>query len=73
MTIDQLNERLALYLAAERKILEGNQSYTVNGVTYDRANLGQVRAEIASLSQQIFLLDAGGNYGVQSVLFGGRR
>jgi hypothetical protein len=73
MTIDQLNERLALYLAAERKILEGNQSYTVNGVTYDRAHLGQVRAEIASLSQQIFLLDAGGNYGVQSVLFGGRR
>jgi hypothetical protein len=73
MTLEELKERLALYLTAERKILEGNQSYTVNGVTYDRAQLGQVRTEIASLSQQIYMLENGGAFGCQSVFFGGRR
>lgn len=73
MTLEELKERLALYLVAERKILEGNQSYTVNGVTYDRASLSHIRNEIADLNQQIYMLENGGAFGCQSVFFGGRR
>lgn len=73
MTLEELKERLALYLTAERKILEGNQGYTVNGVTYERANLGFIRKEISDLHQQIYALENGGAFGCQSVFFGGRR
>lgn len=56
MTLAELQARLALYLAAEAKILEG-QEYTIgDGSTarrLRRADLAEVRAEIASLSQQV--------------------
>lgn len=73
MTEAEILERLSLYLAAERKILEGNQSWTVAGVTYSRAELSQVRAEIARLRQELLLIQSGGSYGCQPVVFGGRR
>ena len=73
MTEAEILERLALYLDAERKILEGNQSYTVAGVSYGRAELAQVRAEITRLYQELDLARRGGSYGSQSVIFGGRR
>ena len=73
MTEAEILERLALYLAAERKILEGNQSWTVAGVSYSRADLGQVRSEIARLRQELTVIQTGGSYGCQPVIFGGRR
>lgn len=73
MTEAETLERLALYIAAEKKILEGNQSYSIAGVTYGRAELSQVRAEIVRLRQDLDCLQNGGSYGCQPVIFGGRR
>lgn len=42
------NERLKLYVQAERAILAG-QSYTIGNRTMTRANLSEVRAAIDSL------------------------
>lgn len=44
-------DRLALYLAAEKAILSGHQSYTVDGMTFTRADLFRVQQMIASLRQ----------------------
>lgn len=56
MTLEQMQTRLDAYLAAETKILEG-QEYTIgDGSTarrLRRADLAEVRAEIARLDQQI--------------------
>ena len=53
MTLQELkNDRLKRYLEAEQKILL-NQSYTLEGRTYTRANLDTVRKAIQDL------LDAG--------------
>ena len=46
-------ERLALYLRAERAILLGHQSYSIEGLTYTRADLGRVQAVIASLRARL--------------------
>jgi len=73
MTEAEILERLSLYLAAERKILEGNQSYSVSGVTYSRADLAQVRAEITRLRAELDMVQNNGSYGCQQVVFGGRR
>lgn len=73
MTESEILERLSLYLAAERKIIEGNQSWSVAGVSYTKADLSQVRAEIARLRQELSLVQSGGSYGCQPVVFGGRR
>lgn len=73
MTEQQIIDRLALYLKAETSILEGNQSYSVSGMTYTRADLGQVRAEINRLRQDLAMVQNAGSYGCQSVVFGGRR
>lgn len=48
-------ERLAVYLAAEQAILRGNQSYTVDGHTFTRADLGQIQNAIARLRQSVAL------------------
>lgn len=42
------NERLRLYLEAEKAVLL-NQSYTIAGQTYTRANLATIRAAIDDL------------------------
>lgn len=73
MTEAEILERLALYLNAEKKILEGSQSYSIAGVTYGRAELSQVRAEIVRLRQELDIIQNGGSYGCQPVIFGGRR
>ena len=73
MTEAEILERLALYLAAERKILEGNQSYSIGGVTYGRAELSQVRSEINRLRAELAVVQSGGSFGCQPVIFGGRR
>lgn len=47
--LDVVNKRLALYLEAESKILEGAQSYTIGSKTLERANLKEVREMIDNL------------------------
>lgn len=47
--IDVINARLALYLDAESKILEGAQSYTIGSKTLQRANLKEIREMIDNL------------------------
>lgn len=74
MTLAELKARLVLYLAAETKILEGNQSITLpGGTSYGRADLGQIRAEISRLRMEIDTLENGGSFGCRPVIFGGRR
>lgn len=48
-------ERLAAYLEAERAILLGHQSYTVDGHTFTRADLGQIQAAVARLRRSVAL------------------
>ena len=56
MTLEQLQARLAIYLAAEAKILT-KQEYTIGAGQDVRrlryADLAEVRAEIKSLTDQI--------------------
>lgn len=47
-----VNERLALYLAAERNILEGAQMYTVGGNQKVNASLKEVRDTIKMLQKE---------------------
>ena len=72
MTEQEILDRLALYKAAEAKIVDGNQSYTIAGVTYTRADLAQVRAEIAKLRNELIIAQNGGSLGCRPVVFGGR-
>ncbi|WP_303997102.1 DUF6148 family protein [Megamonas hypermegale] len=44
-----LNERLKLYLEAERVLNTAGQSYTIGSRTLTRANLSEVRAQIDKL------------------------
>lgn len=60
MTREQLQARLDAYLAAELKILKGQEYVIGQGETsrrLRRADLEQVRAEIKSLSDQIDAID----------------
>ncbi len=63
-----------MYLAAEKAVMEGNQSYsTPDGMSYTRPDLRTIRAEIKSLRQEIAMQQNGGSYGTQQIVFGGRR
>lgn len=44
-----LNERLKQYIAAEKAILIGGQSYRIGNRTLTRADLGEIRSEIRAL------------------------
>lgn len=66
-------ERLALYRAAEKTILEGNQSYTIGTQQFTRANLGQVQTVIRTLEQQLIQLSSNGRLSHSQAVFGGRR
>lgn len=70
-----LQDRLALYLEAEIKILEGNQSWSApNGMTYTRGNLFALQQQIEKLEAEIAILSptTSANYNAQSFVFGGR-
>ena len=47
-------ERLALYLAAEKRVLLG-QSYTIGNRQLTRANLAEIRKAITALKEEIAL------------------
>jgi len=77
MTLQELQDRLALYLAAEKKLLEGNQEWEIDGERFRRVDLENVQAEIRRLRNEIEIIqrtEAGGGlfYTTQAV-FGGRR
>jgi hypothetical protein len=72
-TLTELQERLALYKAAEQRILETGQAYTLGGQQYTRANLGQIQAMIRTLEQQITTLSSSGRLSHAQTVFGGRR
>jgi hypothetical protein len=51
--LDRLKERLALYLDAEKAILEGAQSYQIGTRQLSRATLFRVQDEIPKLEKEI--------------------
>jgi flagella basal body P-ring formation protein FlgA len=60
MLIPTAQERLSWYYTAERKILRGQEVETADGEKLTRANLGQVRAEIARLEGVVHRASQGG-------------
>ncbi|MFM1991330.1 MAG: hypothetical protein RJA99_4287 [Pseudomonadota bacterium] len=56
-TLQQLRDRLTLYLEAEAKILSG-QSYQLGDRRMQRADLSEVRQQIDVLSSQIARLES---------------
>ena len=54
-----MNERLRQYLAAEKAILVGGQSYRIGNRTLTRADLAEIRAEIRSLVAAGAVVDDG--------------
>lgn len=73
MTITELQDSLALYIAAEKKILEGNQSWTVGNQSFTKADLGDIRRAITSLRNELFIKQNGGGFGCSQVVLAGRR
>lgn len=49
MSNNWLNERLRQYVAAEKAVLVGGQSYTIGNRRLTRADLAEIRAEIKCL------------------------
>ena len=72
-TTSEIQERLALYKAAEKKILEGNQSWSVKGKSFTKADLPAIQMEIRRLEQQLAMANNGGQFSVGQVVFAGRR
>ena len=73
-TITMLEERLALYLAAEKQVLEANQRVeTPDGMSYDRGSISQLRREIKSIRNELAYLKDPSSFGAQTFIFGGRR
>jgi hypothetical protein len=61
--LTQVNERLTLYYAAERKILEG-QSYEIGTRKLTRADLNYVTSQIETLKKQKYELEAALSTGI---------
>ncbi|MDH5525161.1 MAG: hypothetical protein OEY01_14390 [Desulfobulbaceae bacterium] len=72
-TLTELQERLALYKAAEKAILEHSQEYQVGKRRLTRASLPEIRSEINNLEARIAATQNGGLFGHSVTVFGGRR
>ncbi len=72
-TVAEIQERLALYKAAEQAILEGGQSYRLGDLTLTRADLAMVREEIRALELRLAAARNNGRLSHSTVVFGGRR
>ncbi len=73
-SVTELKERLALYLAAEKVVLESNQSYQIGQQSYTKANLAMLQAEIRRIEARLELLEQQhGSYSAKQVIIGGRR
>ncbi len=72
-SIAEVQERLAMYRAAERAILENNQSYQIGSQVFSKANIMFVQRQIDKLEEHLYILQGGGSAGCRPVVFGGRR
>lgn len=63
-------QRLQAYLDCEQAILAGHQSYSLDGMTFTRADLYRVQQAISSLRSQLASEQAaasgGGAFGIQT-------
>lgn len=57
ITLAQAEAQLALYLAAEAAVL-AKQSYTINGRSLTKANLGEIQAGIKTWDERAKALEA---------------
>ena len=64
--LETLRTRLALYLAAEKAVLEGNQEYSIEGMTFRRADLKVIRDTIEQIRLQIAAIEKRGGLGIKS-------
>lgn len=56
--LSELTARKALYLEAEAAVLK-MQSYSINGQTFTRADLGKIQSELREISNRIMLISKG--------------
>jgi hypothetical protein len=66
--LTSVQSRLALYRAAEEKILGGAQSYSIGDRVLTRADLRTIAARIQQLENEEMNLTLGGNLRVQRVV-----
>lgn len=67
--LQQKKTRLAAYITAEQKILEGAQSYSIGNRTLTRADLEEITKQIKLLTTEVMVLSRGGNIRIQRVVF----
>ncbi len=72
-TVAEIQERLSLYMAAEKAVLEGSQEYQIGKRRVTRANLAEIRAEISNLEARLAAAKNNGLFGHSITVFGGRR
>lgn len=65
----EIQERLNLYLAAERSILAGSQSYSIGGDQFTKADLPAIQRQIRELQQQLSMA-SGSGFRTEQVVFG---
>lgn len=68
MTLVEAQQLLSLYIACEKAILQGSQSYTIKDRTYTRADLGIVSRERARLQGIVNSIQNGGSMRVRRIL-----
>ncbi len=73
MNLAETKELLAQYLACEKALLTGNQSYRIGNQEFNKANLMHVQAERRKLEQRVAALSQGGRLSHATTVFGGRR
>ena len=72
-TITELQDELALYKNARKKILTGAQSYRSGDFRADRADLPVIEKRINELESRIAMKANAGRINTAQVVFGGRR
>lgn len=72
MTTAQIQARLDAYLAAEAAILSGNQSTTIEGMVFEKADLKAIQNEIRNLRVDLAASE-GTAFASGQVVFGGGR
>lgn len=71
MSLERDRTRLELYYAAEEGILNGEQSSTVEGMTFTYGDLGRIQTEIVRLEARVEQQESAiGGFGVSRVVFG---
>lgn len=61
ITLAQAEEKLATYMAAEDAIMNRGQSYSINGRSLSRADLGEIREGIDYWQSKVQTLSASGS------------